>query len=225
MGKRTVAVAAKTPQPGSVKTRLCPPLTPDQAAGLAGAFLRDTLATAAGLPPKLGARTILAYHGDAPPDNLSDISTTPQRGNGLGERLVNIFGDAFAADDGAVCVIGSDTPHLPAAFLVEAFGRLAHADAVFGPSEDGGYYLVALKRSAPALFRDDVIPWSGPDVLRATLDAARADRLTTALLPPWYDIDTIDDLSRLRAGLRRGVADAPETALFLRTIDQARGTP
>ena len=125
-----------------------------------------------------------------------------------------MIGASFDRGYKAVCVIGSDAPHLPAAFLLEAWGRLQRgADAVLGPADDGGYYLVALPRAAPALFRD--IPWSGAAVLEVTLARAAEERLSVSLLPPWYDVDTPDDLLRLREDLRRGVAYAPATAELL----------
>lgn len=208
----------KAPRAGSVKTRLCPPLSSSDAALLAGAFLSDTLRTAHA--PVLRADVTLALAGDvrdlsSPP--APETRIVPQTGNSLEERLVDIVADTFAVGYRWVCVIGGDAPHLPPAFFVEAFGRLAHgADAVLGPADDGGYYLIALPRPAPELLRN--IPWSGPDVLSATLARAAEAALSVSLLPPWYDIDTPDELRRLRTDLRRGVVDAPATARALEKV-------
>ena len=231
-------VAAKAPQAGAVKTRLCPPLSAAQAADLAAALLQDSLRLAAAPGPD--ADCLLALHDGG----AGGITTTPspsfipvtaekmrphailrQRGDDLGERLVHLFADVFAFGYNEVCVIGADAPHLPAAFLLEAFGRLGRKapggggapDVVLGPADDGGYYLVALPRPAPEMFED--IPWGGPDVLAMTRARAGASGRTVALLPPWYDIDTIGDLNRLRGDLRRGLAEAPSTGSFLQSLN------
>lgn len=228
---RLVIVAAKVPVAGRVKTRLvaaAPDFGPHEAARLAEAFLADTLVLAA--RPALRADCWLALDGD--PADLAaglvpaGVTIVPQAGNCLGERLVNMTKAGFRAGYGRVCVIGSDAPHLPLAFLEEAFGRLAPAitgssgdapppvaDAVFGPADDGGYYLVALRNHAPALFVN--ISWSGPDVLAETRERANAAGLRLALLPPWYDVDTPVDLDRLRTDLARGVVRAPATERLL----------
>jgi rSAM/selenodomain-associated transferase 1 len=214
-----LVIAAKAPRAGAVKTRLAgAEFPPERAAELAAAFLRDTVATAR--HPSVRADVLLALDGDEadlPPD-LRTLPILRQRGNDLGERLVGIFGDRFGEGRTAVCVVGSDAPHLPAAFLAEAFGRLRRADTdvVLGPADDGGYYLVGLKEPRPALFAQ--IPWSTAGVLEATRERARADGLRVALLPPWYDIDTLDDLARLRRDLARGTAVAPETDAALRRM-------
>lgn len=220
--ERVVVVAAKAPQAGKVKTRLCPPLSPDQAAQLARAFLRDTLQTASS--PALRADLVLAVDGTldegediVPHPNQSRARQVQQTGNSLGERLVLMIDDAFGAGHRFVCVIGSDVPHLPAAFLLEAWGRLERdADVVLGPSDDGGYTLVAVARSLPVLFRD--IAWSSPHVLAQTQERARTAGLSVALLAPWYDIDTWDDVRRLRQDLHKGVVRAPATAQVLEAL-------
>lgn len=226
---RALVVAAKAPVAGTVKTRLCPPLSTDEAARLACALLADTLDTAFSPVVSAVADVFLALDGD----EASVAATwdeaerrTPegarlhrlrQRGNDLGERLAHLCADVFAAGYAHVCVIGGDTPDLPAAFLIEAFGRLAHGGqdgVVLGPAEDGGYYLVGLRQPAPGLFAGG-IGWGGPNVLRDTLARAVEAERTVVLLPPWYDIDTIADLRRLREDLRRGSAHAPATASLL----------
>lgn len=212
-------VAAKAPRAGTVKTRLCPPLSPDEAARLARVLLADTLETACAPAVSGVADVFLALDGED--DSLAGFPRRlRQRGGDLGERLAHLFADVFAEGYAHVCVLGGDAPHLPAAFLIEAFGRLARGGddgVVLGPAEDGGYTLVGLSRPAPALFAEG-IGWGGPDVLADTLARAVEAGLTTALLPPWYDVDTIDDLRRLRVDLRRGAAHAPATASLLETL-------
>jgi glycosyltransferase A (GT-A) superfamily protein (DUF2064 family) len=103
---------------------------------------------------------------------------------------------------------------LPPTHVAAAFERLDRAEAVFGPTDDGGYYLVGLTRPRPRLLRE--VRMSTPTVLRDTLALAQQDGVRTALLPPWYDVDTIADLHRLDAELRDGAADrAPYTRAFL----------
>lgn len=217
----------KVPRAGQVKTRLIgPAINAEAAARLAEAFLADTLAAAAraatppvrAYSPTLAADVLLAWDGDesdlpaALPESSRPARVFAQTGNSLGERLVNVTEHAFGMGYAALCVIGSDTPHLPDGFIREALGRLAAdtADVVLGPAEDGGYYLIALNRPAPSLFEG--IPWSTDGVLEATRDRIREAGLRAARLPTWYDIDTENDLKRLRRDLSRGTASASQTA-------------
>jgi rSAM/selenodomain-associated transferase 1 len=215
MSGRLIVIAAKSPQAGRVKTRLVGgDVTPAMAAAFASAFLTDTVRIAGA--PVLDAELLLALDGAAEylPRDVRRVRRIRQRGNSLGERLVHIFGEAFAAGHSLVCVLGSDTPHLPVAFVQEAFGRLGRdADAVFAPADDGGYCLVALGKPLPELFAG--IPWSSNGVLEETLKAATAAGIKTALLPGWYDVDSAGDLRRLHTDLRRGTVAAPATAALL----------
>ena len=139
-------VAAKAPVPGAVKTRLCPPLSPDEAARLARALLADTLETARAPAVSGVADVFLALDGQD--DSLAAFPRRfSQRGGHLGERLAHLFADAFAEGYAHVCIIGGDAPHFPAAFLIEAFGRLAPGgdDAVaLGHAQHVVYTLVGL---------------------------------------------------------------------------------
>lgn len=215
--ERALLIAAKAPRPGRVKTRLAPMLGEERAHALARALLADTLALAHGL--RRFVSTTLVLDGD--PADVSDLDFLPQKirpqhGNHLGERLVQMIEDAFATTAAdAVCVIGSDAPHLPAAFILEAFGRIQRGDAdvVLGPADDGGYTLVTVARPSAVLFED--IPWSEPDVLERTIARAKSAELSPTLLPPWYDIDTPADVMRLGEDLRRGVVHAPATKILI----------
>jgi rSAM/selenodomain-associated transferase 1 len=192
-------IMAKRPDPGQTKTRLCPPLTPALAAELYAGILRDTLDLARRTP---GIRPVVAYAPDDAGGYFADLAPNlarvPQQGANLGERLANATTMALSAGAPAVVAMSSDSPSLPPAYLARAFAFLAAgADLVFGPAEDGGYYLAGLRRPAPRLFHD--VPMSTPTVLRDSLAIAAELGLNVNLLPPWYDVDTIADLRRLHA--------------------------
>ena len=120
-------------------------------------------------------------------------SYRPQASGGLGERLAVAVEQAFATGATSVICIGADCPALGAAHLRQAAQALASgADIVFGPADDGGYYLVGLNRPEPAIFKN--IPWSAENTLEASLQAADRLGLTAQLLQPLHDVDTIEDL-------------------------------
>jgi rSAM/selenodomain-associated transferase 1 len=215
-----LAIMVKQPAPGRVKTRLCPPLTPEQATDLYRCFLLDKMAQVrriAAATPYLAftPREAESYFRDLAGETFSQV---PQEGNDLGERLNHLSTHLLVAGHPGVVVIDSDTPSLPDRFLAEAVERMAdpHADAVFGPAEDGGYYLVGLRRSAPALFQG--ITWSTPVVLEQTLRAAAGTGLRVHLLPPWYDVDTGKDLGRLTRDLEGNGTMARHTWAFLQAV-------
>ncbi len=189
---------AKQPLPGRVKTRLTPPLSPDQAAELYRCMLDDTLAKVAELPDTV--RLLMYEEQPGAADYFRQTATGcrlhPQCGDDLGERMANAFGLAFAKGYQAAVIIGTDSPDLPLSLIVAAFRKLEQTDidAVYGPSEDGGYYLLGLKRVYAELFRD--IPWSSVGVLEKSLARAERTGIQTELLPPWYDVDTAADLQR-----------------------------
>jgi len=198
---RTLVVVAKQPAPGQTKTRLCPPLTSEMAAHLYSCFLADTLDIMRRVP---GAERTIAYlpedAGDYFRQLAPDLSLTPQRGESLGERLDNLIADALANGSVQVVVMDSDSPTLPPAYVAQAFEELtAGADVVFGPCQDGGYYLVGMSKPYPRLLRE--VQMSTPAVLRDTLALAAAAGAKVALLPEWYDVDTVSELENLRAEL------------------------
>lgn len=212
-----LALVAKAPVIGGGKTRLTSPdFGEEHIARIASAFLADTAALLT--HPLLPARVVLSLDG-APatlPLSLQSLPVVPQAEGDLGQRLPHLFATQFAVPGTRnVCVIGTDTPHLPLAFLVEAFSRLASpdTDVVFGPSDNGGYYLVGMNRMVPELFHD--IPWSSADVLMASQERARSAGARVALLPPWYDIDTPADLIKLQEDISRKTVTATGTAAVL----------
>ncbi len=193
-----LVMMARRPEAGQVKTRLCPPLTPAQAAALYAAFLRDLVEVLRAVP---GMQPLIAYApaeaGDYFAALAPDIARRPQTGVDLGERLATVTATVLREGAPAVLVIGSDSPTLPPVYIRRAVIALADgADLVLGPADDGGYYLVGLRRPAPELFTD--VTMSTPTVLRDTLVIAERLGLRTTMLAPWYDIDTIADLRRLR---------------------------
>lgn len=215
--KKALIIFAKRPAPGRVKTRLSPPLSPEQAAELYRCMLLDTLAKAATFS---GSEKHIFYE----PDELAaafftesapGIACTPQEGEDLGARMANAFRRLLALGYGRVAIIGTDLPDLPMEYVDEAFGLLesGKADAVFGPSEDGGYYLVAMGELHGELFRD--IPWSSGEVLEKSLGKAAEAGVRVSLLPVWHDVDTADDL--LRPELRDDGNGAPLTREFLKS--------
>jgi uncharacterized protein len=194
--KQLLVVVAKTPQPGEVKTRLLTRLTPEEATELYSCFIRDRIREIGGLQ---GVDLAIAYTPEGSKAYFSRFLSNgfqlfAQQGKDLGERLHNIFVRKLGQGYRSVCIIDSDTPDLPRSLVARAFQWLAEdtADAVFGPCEDGGYYLVGLRRVQPMLFAD--IPWSTNQVLPLSLQKAAAIGLRTRLLPQWNDLDTVDDL-------------------------------
>ncbi len=202
--KSIVVIVAKEPVAGCVKTRLCPPLSPAEAADLYALFILDMveeMSRTACSPHEVSRSSHLAlaytpessaaaFQAVLPPA----VSLFPQQGMDLGERLAAIFDILFAQDYDQVHIINSDSPDLPHTFVQQAIHMLAgpQTDLVLGPSHDGGYYLIGLKRPAARLFKQ--IPWSTERVLETTLGRARAINLSVALLDPWYDIDRFEDL-------------------------------
>ncbi|SCF18617.1 hypothetical protein GA0070558_14112 [Micromonospora haikouensis] len=221
MSAPQVLVLAKTPEPGRVKTRLCPPCTPWQAARIAAAALADTLDTVAAATA--GAR-ILVVDGDHPaPAGWARLA---QRGGPLSDRLANAFADTRPVADrrgtaAATLLIGMDTPQLAAAHLDAAVGLLGAAngpDAVLGPADDGGWWALGLRQPghAEAL---RAIPTSTARTGRLTLAALRHRGLRVHLLPRLRDVDTAADAHAVAAlcppGSRFAVAvdaDVPSAA-------------
>jgi rSAM/selenodomain-associated transferase 1 len=183
-------VIAKEPVPGRVKTRLTPPFSPDQAAGLARAALADTLAAAAAVA---AARLVIALEGAPGSWRPAGVPVLAQRGGGLDERIAAAMADAFAGLAVPVVLIGMDTPQVTPALLEAALRPLADgtADAVFGPAADGGFWLLGLRRPDPGLVL-------GVPMSTAGTGAAQLARLTTAglrvqHLPTLLDVDTAAD--------------------------------
>lgn len=200
MASIAAVVMAKEPVPGTVKTRLQPLLAEDDIASLYDAFLRDRVDQVRSLR---GAAPVIAY---TPPESRAFFAglaphfrLLPQAGDGLSGRLINVIEEVLGAGHAGVIATDSDSPTLPTSHLQDAVDHLAGngADIVLGPSDDGGYYLVGLRRLYRELFND--MPWSTPQVYEETLQRAAELGLRVATLPRWYDVDTPAEFRRLRA--------------------------
>jgi len=196
-----LVVMAKQPVPGRTKTRLCPPFTAEKAAHLAEALLRDTLQLAAAIEALQLAVAITPPQSEyyfrqiAPPGAL----LLPVEGANIGICLDKALSALLDLGFEKAIALNADGPSLPPDYLCQAFRSLDSHDLVLGPGEDGGYYLIGLKRKCSELFEG--IPWSTHKVLAATLAQTEKVGWTVALTPPWYDIDLPDDVQRLRQEL------------------------
>jgi rSAM/selenodomain-associated transferase 1 len=200
---------AKASIPGGAKTRLVPPLTPEEAANLNTSFLRDIAdsllraSTLANIAPYMA----FAPAGSAPffreilPARIGLLETVAPS---LGDCLFQAGTALLDAGHDSVCLLNSDSPTLPAAYLVTAATALAAPGdrIVLGPSTDGGYYLIGLKRPHRRLFED--IAWSTEVVAAQTLERARELGLAVHHLPSWYDVDDAETLRLLMGELFEG---------------------
>ena len=227
---KTVAVAilCKTPSPGQSKTRLSPPLRPEECAAISACFIRDLAATIGNLAKDGDATGCAVYTpvGTEPalrkllPDGFE---LTPQCTGDFGERLLRGITDLLdAGHDGAI-LINSDSPTLPRSILRAAVDALRQGDnVVLSPAFDGGYTLIGLSKPHARLFED--IPWSTGSVYRLTLERAREIGLPVVNVPGWYDVDDEASLRMLETELSGGAlpfvapagAAAPATRRFLR---------
>lgn len=197
-----VLVLAKAPQPGQVKTRLCPPCTPEQAAAVARAALHDTLDAVDGIPAGLVARRSLVLASDVSP---VDCGWWPrdgwdlyrQRGATLGERISSAFIDTAIAGRSSV-LIGMDTPQVTGALLAQCLHQLTRADAVLGPAVDGGWWLLGLRDPSRATVLRPV-PTSRPDTGARTRLALSRAGLSVATAPVLCDVDTAADAWQVAA--------------------------
>lgn len=197
---RKLGIFVKIPAPGQVKTRLVPPLEPDQACELYTAFLKDLFTRLSRLKKFSGT---VFYAGTDAGDLAGLIpdryALRPQTGENLGARMVDAFAEMLTGEASSAVLIGSDSPDIPLAFIKRAFQKLKNADVVLGPAFDGGYYLIGMKRPIQPVFEG--IAWSEPTVMRDTLERVQAANLSLSMLPPWYDIDSAESLRFLQTML------------------------
>jgi len=205
-----IAVMAKAPQPGRSKTRLVPPLTPEQAAGLSAAFLRDiteNMAAASLMAPihgyiayaPLGLEALFDGH-IADDTRLVLADGSPEMSpkvRGFGRCLLHAVQSLLASGYQSACVLNSDSPTLPTSILVRTAKLLAQPGdrAVLGPADDGGYYLLGLKAAHAHMFED--LEWSTESVSEQTAQRAKEIGLELVTLPRWYDVDDAASLYRL----------------------------
>lgn len=188
-----VLVMAKAPVPGRVKTRMCPPCTPQEAAGLAEAALADTLEAVAQSPVE---RRILALEGEPGAWLPPGFTVVPQVAGGLDRRLAG----AWAAAGGPGVQIGMDTPQVTPGLLDQALAALDAAGAALGPAVDGGWWAIALRRPDPWAFLG--VPMSTSGTGAAQHARLRRLGLDVAALPSLVDLDTVADLPAVTAGGR-----------------------
>jgi rSAM/selenodomain-associated transferase 1 len=217
---RTLVVMAKAPRSGTVKTRLAQNLPVEAVTELYCCLLDDTIALARSLgtvdvvimcPPADGEELMRLARGV--------VNVVPQEGQGLAAGLTSVFAHFAALGRQRVVAFNSDSPHLPASVLANAFEALNDHDVVVGPTNDGGYYLVGAKAAHSTLFYGDGM--GTKTALETLLARARELQLSVAFTDPFYDIDEEGDLTRLAAELRLAPARAPLTAVWLKQWEQA----
>lgn len=193
--KPLIAVFAKAPEPGKVKTRLVPPLTAEQAARLherlvAGVWARvRELETVADIELHLSAETTAWPEATA---------RQRQTEGDLGARMLHALQQGLAAGRPRVTIVGGDIPDLP----VEALRALIEstADVALGPVRDGGYYAISCRRAHGEMFAG--VRWSTPHALADTIAACARLGFTIFVGQPWHDVDTAEDLHLLPPDLR-----------------------
>ena len=200
----SLIVFVKNPIPGAVKTRLQTRYAPDQVAALYTAFVRDVLARAERIDVD---RRVIAFD---PPDAESEVRTlfgrkalwkyVPQVQDDLGARMREALVQELDAGASATVLIGTDIPSLPAHHITQAFDLLHTKDVVLGPSTDGGYYLVGVSKSTPEIFEG--VEWSTPGVLAQTINRIQRAGNSLGLVPPWFDVDTPEELDLVLAQAR-----------------------
>ena len=219
-------VFVKNPIPGAVKTRLQTRFAPDQVAALYTAFVRDVLERAESIAID---RRVIAFD---PFDAESEVRAlfgggkvqwqfVPQVQDDLGVRMREALVQQLDAGASAAVLIGTDIPSLPAYHITQAFDLLHAKDVVLGPSVDGGYYLVGISKPVTEIFEH--VEWSTPSVLAQTIDRVLHAGNTLGLVPPWFDVDTPDELDFLLAHARAtklatGIDPLPHTHACLSNL-------
>ncbi len=216
MNDKCILFFVKCPIEGQVKTRLSPDFGTAETLSLYKCFILDLLKTLEGLginiqicyyPPIAGGK-VAEWLGDK-------YSYLAQDGDSLGHRMKNAFEQAFQSGFKKVVLIGSDSPDLPFWFLQEAFFALEQNDAVLGPCEDGGYYLIGFSHKSFLADSFESIRWSSYNVFEATLNRLREYHRSVHVLPAWYDVDTFEDLKKLVDRNREDKTGAEKTMTFL----------
>lgn len=230
---QALIVFLKEPVPGGVKTRLCPPLTDDEACDLYRCFVEDALDQYARLSATgfdvlliVSPRSGMAYYSEmarlirSRHDTASRMIVECQVEGDLGNRLHKAFQVVFDLGYNGAVAIGSDHPSLPDDRITGAFEGLRNCDVVVGPCLDGGYYLLGLTSNNEEYFRD--IPWSSNRVLEVTVGRIRELDKSLRILPEWYDVDDQASLDRLRFDLVHAAhAPACRTRAWLNGHEQA----
>ncbi|MDH3518815.1 MAG: TIGR04282 family arsenosugar biosynthesis glycosyltransferase [Myxococcales bacterium] len=219
---------AKPPRPGEVKTRMTPPLTPEQAAALYACLLDDVLASSARIAAACALDPVLAVHPASACDELARrcpaaFGVLGQRGADLGERMERAIEDALSTGAERVLLRGSDSPMLDMRHVLAALAALETHDLAVCPDRDGGYSLVGVRAAVPGLFAH---PMSTRRVLDDTLAAARRRGLRVSVEAPCFDLDRVADLRWLAEARGRGAESlCPRTLAHLDARDLWRLVP
>ncbi len=224
--QNALLVFAKKPEPGKVKTRLTPPLSPQDASELYSCFLKDSFSQYAHLAQKNDWQIFICYT----PSNAGpffeqlwselDLSHTakfiPQEEGDLGQRMEKAM-RRLTDDKYRTVIIGTDHPTLPDRYIENAFAELSHVDAVVGPSEDGGYYALGLDSVHPAIFEN--IAWSTDTVYQRTIANLESAHYSWHGLPVWYDVDDVSSFLRLSSEI--GYSGSLYTKKFLNEMSKS----
>jgi rSAM/selenodomain-associated transferase 1 len=207
----TLCIFVKEPRAGAVKTRLAATIGAEAAARLARAFFLDTIELAQRLS---SARVVVALSGEDTmfPEIHGRFEVWSQGDGDLGARMERILRRALEESPRALA-IGTDSPGLPLTLLENALKSLGSHDAVMGPADDGGFYLLGLTACPEGLLAS--LPWSADDTRARTLSRLHERGLSVELLDPWFDVDVEADLDRLRSLLAAGTIHAPKTSQIL----------
>lgn len=234
-GRCVIAIMAKAPDAGRVKTRLLPLLRPEEARELSACFLRDMTHMLARAGRAAAIDGFIAFAPAGAEASFAPIVApgigyvladgaidAPAGVVGFGRCLLQAARALFARGYGTVGLLNSDSPTLPAEAIVEAARLLAQPGerAVLGPATDGGYYLLALKAPHPELFAD--IDWSTERVAAQTRAAAHRRGIEVAEIAPWYDVDDPASLAQLLRDCEVNSEAAPSTAAWLERSGIAR---
>jgi rSAM/selenodomain-associated transferase 1 len=194
-----LGIFTKQPRPGYVKTRLAAQTSPEWAARLAEALLLDSLARW----QRIHARRIIVFTPSQARGYFTSMGSNrfeleSQCDGDLGQRLEHFFVNHLRSGATRMIAVGSDSPTLPASFIEHAIRELNSSDVVLGPATDGGYYLLGCRR-LPPIFAG--VAWGSHHVLHDSITRLRDGSWKVSILPPWYDIDSLDDLWMLRGHL------------------------
>jgi uncharacterized protein len=225
MLKEALVVMANAPREEKAPNRLSSALSPEEAKRLYIAFLSDTFVLMEDVrDERENLALALCYTPEGEEEAFEEVEREgslmiPQRGENLGERLTNCFADLFALSFESVVVIGADTPTLPGEYVFDAFECFeTDDDVVIGPTEDGGYYLVGMRKLHKRIFED--LPWGAAGALDATIERAREAELNLVLLPEWRDVDTPEDFEQLKRELAENKEAAKFTKRFLKELNK-----
>ncbi len=217
MADTTLIIFAKHPTPGEVNTRLCPPLTPDEAARVHRVCLQAICERAF---RSWSVKPIIAFAPDSATSEMRQITgpfipLRPQGDGDLGQRIFRAAQACFQEGASRVIVLGVDSPTMPDERIEQAESALDDADVVLGPCADGGFYLLGLRRAEEDMFSG--VDWGSDKVCDQTTAGATAVGLSCSVIEPWYDVDRFEDLVRAADDLRK--ANRLDAFVLLRTME------